>query len=82
MADDIGETADEALAPNSEFRKALKSLRRGRNTVTIWLYPESFDAFRKLRKELYAAGFAIAARPLPPGEAIGGSPEGTKSAAQ
>jgi hypothetical protein len=82
LADDIGETADEALALNSEFRKALKSLRRGRNTVTIWLYPESFDAFRKIRKELYAAGFAIAARPLPPDELIGGSPDGTKSAAQ
>jgi hypothetical protein len=82
LSDDIGETIDEALAPNSDFRRALKSLRRGRNTVTIWLYPESFEAFRRIRKELYTAGFAVAARPLRSNDSISGSPEGTKSAAQ
>ena len=37
---------------------------------------------REVKKELYKQGFAVAGRPLPLGQSIGGSPDGTKSAAQ
>ena len=50
--------------------------------MTAWVYADSFAEYRRLRKELYAAGYTVAARPLPEGELIGGSPRGTRSAAQ
>ncbi len=82
VADAIGEPIDVALSEGSAFRKALAKLHPGRHTVTVWIYEDSFDAFRQIRKEMYRLGFATAARPLPFGQPIGGSPEGSKSAAQ
>ena len=37
-SDDMGETAEEALAANSAFRQALAKFRPGRATITIWVY--------------------------------------------
>jgi hypothetical protein len=82
VADDLGEPVRLALEQGSDFRQKLAKILPGRTTVTIWVYPDGFDAFRQIRKELYRLGYSIAARPLPPGEPIGGSPEGSKSAAQ
>lgn len=79
---DLGEPVRLALAEGSDFRRALSKILPGRVTVTIWVYPDGFEAFRQIRKELYRLGYSIAARPLPPGQPIGGSPEGSKSAAQ
>jgi hypothetical protein len=77
-----GESADAALSEGSEFRSELAKLRRGMHTITIHVYGDSFDAFRKIRKELYHLGFAVAGRPLSPEMAIGFSPTGSKSTAQ
>jgi len=82
LSQDLGEPADVALAEDSDFRRALRQFRPGRHTVTIWLYGDSFAAFRQVRQELYRLGYAVAARPLPADTPIGGSPEGSKSAAQ
>jgi hypothetical protein len=82
VSDDLGETVDEALAAGSQFRQALADRRAKGATVTIWTYPDSFDAFRRVKKELYGLGFPVAARPLPEGAPISGSPEGSKSAAE
>jgi hypothetical protein len=81
-SDDLGETLDEALRADSRFHQVLGNPRTKSSTITIWVYPDSFDAFRALRKELYLAGFPVAARPLPEGKPIAGSPEGSKSAAE
>jgi hypothetical protein len=81
-SDDLGETLDEALREDSRFHQVLGNPRTKTSTITIWVYPDSFDAFRTLRKELYGAGFPVAARPLPEGKPIAGSPEGSKSAAE
>ena len=81
-ADDLGEPVRLALQQGSDFRRTLAKILPGRTTITIWVYPDGFDAFRQIRKELYRLGYSIAARPLPPGTPIGGSPEGSKSAAQ
>jgi hypothetical protein len=78
----MGETAEVALGPGSAFRYELSKLRKGMHTVTIHVYGDSFDAFRKIRKELYHLGFAVAARPLAPDMAIGFSPAGSKSTSQ
>ncbi len=78
----VGETVDEALAPDSAFRRALAQRKSDKTTITLWVYPDSFDAFRRLRQELYRLGLAVAARPLPEGVMIAGSPRGSRSLAQ
>ena len=82
VVDALGEPPDVALNDGSAFRKALAKLRPGQHTITLWTYEDSFDAFRQIRKELYHLGFTTAARPLPYGQPISGSPDGSKSAAQ
>ena len=51
-------------------------------TITLWVYPDSFDLYRQLKEELHNLGFATAGRPLPEGVLIGGSSDGTRSSAQ
>ena len=82
MSDDLGETVDEALRENSQFRLTLADARPASTTITIWTYPDGFDAFRRIKRELYRLGFATAARPLPQGKFISASPDGSKSAAE
>jgi hypothetical protein len=78
----LGEPLDRALEDGSQFRQALARLDPPNETITVWVYPDSFTEFRTLREALYREGFTVAARPLPQGRPISGSPEGTKSAAQ
>ena len=78
----LGEPVDEALAAASRFREVLAAHSPETTTVTIWTYGDSFAEFRRLKKELFGMGFATAGRPLPDGAPIGGSPHGTKSAAE
>lgn len=81
VSNQIGEPLEAALAEGSDFRQTLASLRPG-TTVTLWVYPDSFAEFRLLRKELYRLNYPVAGRPLPEGTPIGGSPRGSKSAAE
>lgn len=78
-----GEPVDEVLASS---RSLLDIELAGRapdtTTVTVWVYPDSFGEFRKIKEHLYARGIATAARPLPHGHAISGGPQGSRSAAQ
>lgn len=82
VSSELGEPVDRALQKGSDFLRALAELDAGGTTVTVWTYPESFGAFRKIKKRLYELGYACAARPLPAGLPISGSPHGSKSAAQ
>ena len=80
-ASGLGETFEEALAARSRFRAALATITPG-TTVTLWCYPDSFEAYRKVREELHRLGVATACRPMPEGAPIGGSTEGSKSVVQ
>jgi hypothetical protein len=82
VSSQLGEPVDAALAQGSAFRRTLQSLSPSQYTITVWAYPDSFSEFRKLKKELYALGYSVAARPLPEGMPIGASPQGTKSSAE
>ena len=82
VADNLGETVNEAMRPNSQFRLALANRRAKDATITLWTYPDSFDDFRRVKKELYRLGFPVAARPLPEGVPISGSSSGSKSTAE
>jgi multidrug efflux pump subunit AcrA (membrane-fusion protein) len=78
----LGEPLEAALQPDSLFRQAIAQFDPARTTVTLWTYPDSFEAYRKLKRELYLLGFSVAGRPLPLGQLITGSPHGSRSAAQ
>jgi hypothetical protein len=77
-----GETYEVALMPASEFARATNRLQPGKTTVTFWVYPDGFALYRKLRDRLHDRGFLVAARPLPEGIPIRGSPNGSFSASQ
>ena len=77
----VSETVDEALRPGSKFMTALHKTRPG-SSLTFWVYPDSFAAHRKLQDFAHEARFDVAARPLPFGVPIAGSPHGSKSSAQ
>lgn len=78
----IGETLDQALRPGSQFRSRLAAQQAKGATVTLWVYPDSFEEFRLVKQELFKSGFLTAGRPLPAGHPIGGAPDGTRSSAE
>jgi hypothetical protein len=76
------ETIAEAVEPTSRLSVELAARNPRETVVTVWVYPNSFDDFRKLKSKLFSDGFLCAARPLPEGMRVGGSPQGSRSAAQ
>jgi hypothetical protein len=78
----IGEPLAEALRDDSQLQAVLANHRPAATTITVWTYPDSFHEFRQLKRALFERGYVTAARPLPADHPIGGSPEGTRSAAQ
>ena len=77
-----GDTYERTRNPVSEYARAINRLTPGRSVVTFWVYPDSFEIYRRLRAELIAGNFSVAGRPLPEGMTIRGSPMGSVSAAQ
>ena len=82
LTSQLGEPMDVALGPKSRFRSELEMISPHQYTITVWTYPDSFAEFRRLKKELYQMGYAVAARPLLEGMPIGASPHGSKSSAE
>ncbi len=77
-----GQTLEKVLSNSSELDIELAGRDPNATTITVWVYPNSFAAFRQLKEHLYARGFATAARPLPLGQEITGGPQGSRSRAQ
>lgn len=80
--DVLCEGVEESLGPQGRLRSELDAARSNHTTVTVWVYPESFSEFRKLKELLYKEGCLCAARPLPREMRIGASPQGSSSTAQ
>jgi hypothetical protein len=78
----LGETLEKALLPNSAFNMCLLACRQNEYSVTVWVYPDSFSEFQKIKNYLYRSGYKTAARPMDFGQPITASPQGTKSANQ
>jgi len=77
-----GELAAQALSDQSEFRTALAPHRPRETAATLWVYPDSFALYQRLKEELHKMGYATAARPLMEWQWIGASNHGSKSSAQ
>ena len=79
----LGQPLREALAsPQSEFRRKLSLFRRDIYTVTVWVYPDSFEEYQELKRFLHDLGYSVAARPMSMGDPISVSPHGTRSSTQ
>ncbi len=77
-----GETADAALKAGSYFRNLVDPLDPEQTAVTLWVYPDSFALYRRLRDYLHDRDMVVAGRPMPEGSAIGSSQRGTPSRGQ
>lgn len=77
-----GEALEQALREKSEFRQLTDALDSNVTVVTFWVYPDSFELFRRLRDYLYERGHDVAGRPLPQGAPIAASRNGTASRGQ
>ncbi len=80
--DDLkSENAKTALAPGSRFMNSIQSAAHD-STLTFWVYPDSYSIYRKIQTFAHQQHFQVAARPLPFGVPIAGSPSGSKSSGQ
>jgi hypothetical protein len=79
---DRGESLDRALKGNSEFRQIVDGIEPHETAVTFWVYPDSFEIFRRLRDLLYERDVTVAGRPLPDGVPIASSRRGSVSRGQ
>ncbi len=77
----VTESAEEALKQGSRFYESLLAADEG-TSLTLWVYPDSYEIYRKLQAFAHDQGFLVAGRPLPHGIFIAGSPTGSKSAGQ
>jgi hypothetical protein len=77
-----GETFAMIQQPASDLYRVLNSLNPSHATITLWVYPDGFALYRELNDYLHDRGFLVAARPLPAGMPIRGSPAGSLSAGQ
>ena len=75
------ETVSDALRSGSRFRQVVEAADTGA-TLTVWLYADEFPYFHDLREFAHRLDLRVAARPLPDGANISGSPGGSKSSAQ
>ncbi|MCA9059952.1 MAG: hypothetical protein KDA85_15705 [Planctomycetaceae bacterium] len=75
------ERVEDAVRPGSRFRQTMEASPLD-SSVTFWVYEDSFDDFAALREYAHAQEFRVAARPLPEGTPIVGSPNGSTSTAQ
>jgi hypothetical protein len=82
IAQERGETVDQALAPQSAFRRVIESIDPHQTAVTLCVYPDSFPLYRRLRDYLHERDVEVAGRPLPHGVPIASSRHGTASRGQ
>lgn len=79
---EFGETVNKALAESSEFKEILSRYEPRKTTVSIWVYPDSFQGHNQVKNWLHENGFQMASWPLDKGRKISGGPNGFKTSAQ
>ena len=81
-SENIGIPVEKALSDGSQFRTWIDGLEPQKTTVSLWVYPESFEEFNRLKRWLYERGFQTACWPLSRNGLISGGPSGFRSTAQ
>ena len=76
------EVANAINDPNSDLRRRLNRFDAEKTTVTIWVYPDSYEEYLELENWLHQQQFLVASWPLPEGQPIAGGPNGFRSVAQ
>ena len=80
--DVVYESVTETMGIGGRLRFELASSTAQHTTITVWVYPDSFNEFRTMKEKLFVDGFLCAARPLPFNVRIGASPRGSASTSQ
>jgi hypothetical protein len=75
------ESAEEATKDRGDFLRRLRDADAD-TTITFWVYPDSYAIYRQLQEFAHHENFTVAARPLPFGIPIAGSPQGSRSSGQ
>lgn len=78
----IGEPVERAMQADGEMMRRLALYRPDLYTITFWVYPDSYEAYRQLRQRLYQRGYKVAGRPLATDQPIAVSPRGSKTNSQ
>ncbi len=68
--------------PQSPFLQRLQKYRADIYTITVWVYPDSFESFRELKQFLHDRGYRVAAWPRAAGQPISAGSDGHQSVAQ
>ncbi len=82
LSETIGEALDDALQSDSGFSARIQRLKPEQHTISVWVYPDSYEEFNDLKHWLYDRGFQTAAWPLSEGALISGGPNGFRATAQ
>ena len=80
--EELGEPVDDQLLIQSQFLRQLAGRRPEKTTISIWVYPDSFGEFSKLKQHLHEEGFQVASWPLEFDRPISGGPNGFRTSAQ
>jgi hypothetical protein len=75
------ESVESALRVGSRMRQIMEATDPD-TVITIWLYPDDFPHFGRIREFAHGLNLRVAARPLPDGTPIAGSPNGSRSTSQ
>ncbi len=75
------ESGEEAIRNNGDFLRRLRDADAD-TTITFWVYPDSYALYRQLQEFAHHENFTVAARPIPFGVPIAGSPQGSRSSGQ
>lgn len=78
----LGEPVEQALDPSSRLASELSALRAGNPAVVAWVYPDSYDQLRQLKRMLWERRTPMAVWPLDEDDQIVFSSRGSKAAAQ
>ncbi|MDG2015424.1 MAG: hypothetical protein P8J33_18105 [Pirellulaceae bacterium] len=78
----IGVPLEKAIQRGTDFSNWIDLSVPEKTTVSIWVYPDSFNEFNQLKQWLYERGFKTACWPLSQNSPISGGPAGYRSTAQ
>lgn len=78
----LGEPVEQALNSSSRLAQELADLRASNPAVVAWVYPDSYDQLRELKRMLWERRVPMAVWPLDEDDQIVFSSRGSKAAAQ